>query len=172
MTGERAEQSPNHDARAQVRLTDQARDALTVAGRASHDRERGGLLVGYREGLSVIVEDALQVSDPTAAHNRYLRRQEPAEKALTSYLERLDRSTAAYVGYVGEWHTHPRPEPPSPYDHAAMRTMVRRNRHLVAMIVVARNADSCVQFHGLASVTGTLRDRLAGRHAAVPVGTT
>lgn len=153
-----------------IYLSDQARDILVVTGRRSRDQERGGILVGYREGHDVYVEDALPVSDPTAGHSSYLRRARPAEQVLAAYLQPFAETEGrSYVGYVGEWHTHPLPAPPSPTDHAAMRTMSRANRQPVAMLVIARHDETTVSFHGLVSVPDRIRHRLAGRHVTATV---
>jgi hypothetical protein len=120
----------------------------------------------------VIVEDALAVGDPTAGRSNYLRRYRPADAALTEYLERLaEPGVDLHLGYVGEWHTHPLPLPPSPMDRAAMRTMTRKNRHPVAMVVVARHDDTTVSFHGLLSNPQSMRHRLSGLHVPATIRT-
>lgn len=74
------------------------------------------------------------------------------------------------LGYVGEWHTHPRLAPPSPVDHHAMRTMARRNRQSVALIVAAlRDDHRSVDLHALISEPRQPRDRVTGRHTVAVV---
>ncbi|KRE41610.1 hypothetical protein ASG74_13935 [Knoellia sp. Soil729] len=146
-------------------LSAQARDALRAAGRASRTRERGGILVGYMEGRTIVVEDALTVPDPRANRTAYVRRPGPAKEVLDNYL----RHTDALAGYVGEWHTHPEPAQPSPMDHAAMRAMTRRNQYPVAMVVAALRPGGTVQFHALLGQPDTWPHRLAGNHISVPV---
>lgn len=117
----------------QVLLRAQARDALRAAARGSRTCERGGILVGYRQGRTTVVDDALTVRDLRANRTTYVRRPGPAKKVLDTYLRHAD----ALAGYLGEWHTHPQPEAPSPTDHGAMRAMTRRNNYPVAMVVAA-----------------------------------
>lgn len=153
----------------EVRISAQARDALCAAARASlRAAERGGILIGYRETHDVVVEDIIQVPDSTAGHTTYLRREDPGQQALDAYLDRAGADDA--LGYVGEWHTHPRPAPPSPVDHHAMRTMTRKNRQPVALIVSAlRDNHRSVDLHALISEPRRLRDRVTGRHTVAVV---
>ena len=152
----------------EVRISAQARDALCAAARASIRTERGGILIGYREDHDVVVEDIIRVPDSTAGRTTYLRREGPAQQALDAYLDRAGADDA--LGYVGEWHTHPRPAPPSPVDHHAMRTMARRNQQPVALIVGAlRDNHRFVDLHALISEPRRLRDRVTGRHTVAVV---
>ncbi len=152
----------------EVQISPQARDALGAAARASLRVERGGILIGYREGQDVVVEDLVQVPDATAGRSTYLRREGPAQQALDAYLDRARADDA--LGYVGEWHTHPGPAPPSPVDHHATRTMARRNRQPVALIVAAlRDDHQSVDLHALISEPRRLRDRVTGRHTVAVV---
>lgn len=150
---------------ARVALTPQARGALCVAARASRERERGGILVGYRRGLEVVVEDALTVPDLGADRTTYVRRPRPAAAVLDAYLRHAD----PLVGYVGEWHTHPEPQPPSGTDHRAMRIMTRRNQDPVAMIVAACLPKGTIELFALLGVPDSWPHRLAGRHVTALV---
>jgi len=160
---------PDHaPQRPQVLLRAQARDALRAAVRASRTCERGGILVGYRQGRTIVVDDALTVPDPRANRTTYVRRPGPAKNVLDTYL----RHTDALAGYVGEWHTHPQPEAPSRTDHGAMRAMTRRNNYAVAMVVAALLPDDTVQFYALLSLPDTWPHRLGGNHVPGPVAHT
>jgi hypothetical protein len=152
---------------ADLLLTPQARDILRSAARASRHCERGGILVGYRTEMAIHVEDALTVSDRTAARTTYLRRSTPANRTLRDY---MNVAEDPYIGYVGEWHTHPLPMPPSPTDRAAMRLMSMKNREPVALVVAARELDDrSVRFYGLASEPQPIAARMIGRHHVVTV---
>jgi integrative and conjugative element protein (TIGR02256 family) len=146
----------------------QARDALRAAARKSAGKERGGLLIGYRDGNDIVVEDIVEVPDATAGCTSYLRRERPARRALSAYLART--SAEDVTGYVGEWHTHPAPLPPSPTDQHTMRTMARKNRNPVALVVAAHDPDGgTVELHALVSKPDTARSRLTGRHTVCDV---
>lgn len=146
----------------QLDLTAQARDALRAGARASRRRERGGILVGYRTQTGLRIEDALLVPDQTAARTHYLRRAKDAARVLNDY---LDNDLDPFVGYVGEWHTHPSPVPPSPTDRASMRLMSIRNKSPVALIVAALESNHRdVQIYAMMSAPDPLTHRLLGRH--------
>jgi len=97
--------------------------------------ELGGILVGWWEGKeTTVVSKFLVVPDSTAGYRHYNRQHAPAQKILDDYLcsgkdERL--------GYVGEWHSHPLPQPPSPMDHHSLTSIVRRSRHCTALVVLS-----------------------------------
>lgn len=135
--------------KAAVYLTDQARDSLRAAARASGKLEHGGILVGYRYGPELHVYDALTVPDKTSNGHTYLRRYVPAEQVLQEYLK---SSSGSLLGYVGEWHTHPRMVPPSGTDLRSMREISRSNEHATALIVAALDSQTKgVHFFGLMS---------------------
>lgn len=151
--------------RPRVVLKPQAFGALRAAAGASRTSERGGILVGYRHGLDVVVEDALTVPDPRANRTTYVRRPQPAADVLATYLRRAD----PLVGYVGEWHTHPEPQPPSGVDHQAMRLMTLRNQDSTALVVAALKPDGSVELHGVLSVPDAWTHDLASRHLEATV---
>lgn len=109
--------------------------------------ELGGILVGWWEGASrACVVDLLLVPDETAARSHYTRRHLSAQKLLDTY--RLGQ-TEPRIGYIGEWHSHPAPQPPSSVDRAALGAIVRQSRKQVAMIVLAADITGRVTAHGL-----------------------
>lgn len=145
-----------------IQLAEQANHALIAASRRSANTERGGLLIGFREGDDIVVEDILDVPDVAAGRTAYLRREGPAQTVLDAYFARPGADD--HIGYVGEWHTHPSPGGPSRVDQTAMRTMVRSNRHSIALVVAALGDDErSVQLHGLISASSALWARMAGR---------
>lgn len=155
-------------ATAAVFLSQQAHDSLRAAGRASRTTEQGGILVGYRTAQGVHVEDALAVTDDAAGRAHYVRRAKPAQRTLAAYL----RTSDPLIGYVGEWHTHPLPAPPSPRDRRTMRLMAIRNRNPVALIVVALDQGlEKVRFYTLLSDPHLTGHRLLGRFSATSVTT-
>lgn len=151
-----------------VLLSEQAHDSLRAAGRASRTTERGGILVGYRTAQGVHVEDALTVTDDAAARAHYVRRSKPAQQTLAAYL----RTSDPLIGYVGEWHTHPLPLPPSPRDRRTMRLIAIRNSNPIALVVAALDQDlDQVQFYALLSEPYPTSHRLLGRFSATAVAT-
>lgn len=146
----------------ELRLSDQSRDVLGASARAARTREQGGILVGYCTPAGLYIEDALVVDDESATHARYLRRSTKAESILSAYLE---AQTDDLIGYVGEWHTHPLPVPPSGTDLASMRIMALRNSQQTGLIVVALERDlRGVTFYAFASDSRSVTSRLLGRY--------
>lgn len=152
-------------------ISPQARDALKVAARASSEQEHGGILIGYRDTDGITIDDIIEVTDTTATRTRYLRRESPARQALAAYLDRPGLEQT--LGYVGEWHTHPAPAPPSFTDRQAMRTMTRRNRETVALIVAALQPDRRnVRLYALISHPERIHSRAIGQFDYADIRTT
>ena len=128
-------------------------DAESLAVRAS-PHELGGILVGWWEDHSkVVVQDLLPVPDQGAGRDHYERRHSPAQRVLDDYvLTNADPK----CGYVGEWHSHPAPLPPSSIDRAVLRAIVRQVNHPVALVVLALGSDDVVTVHGLVGCRGWL----------------
>lgn len=143
-----------------ITISDQAVDTLNAQARASRHRERGGILIGYRIGTALHIHDALPVADATAAHTRYLRRNRDGQQALNDWMNATDDPT---LGYVGEWHTHPAPAPPSSTDLTSARIMAIKNRRPVALVVAAlANNKQDVTLHAVLTRPTTLARRLTG----------
>lgn len=109
--------------------------------------ELGGIMVGWWEGgIAAVVKALIPVPDHTAGWSYYERRHVPAQKALDEYLRSRDDLRC---GYVGEWHSHPAPQPPSLTDRSSLRSIVRQNRVPVALVVLALTSEGGVTAHGL-----------------------
>jgi hypothetical protein len=149
-----------------LRLSEQASGNLHAAARGSRRREHGGILVGYRESGGLVVEDALTVTDESATHGGYLRRAKTAQAVLAKY---LSHQVDPMIGYVGEWHTHPLPVPPSAADHASMAIMAIRNTEQIGLLVAALDHNfRTVSYYALATEPGrTSRRRTLYRKARV-----
>lgn len=143
-----------------ITITDQAVATLTAEARASRHSERGGILIGYRIEATIHIHDALSVADATAAHTHYLRRNREGQKVLNDWMNATDDPT---LGYVGEWHTHPAPVPPSPRDLASARMMAIKNRKPVALLVAALvDNKQDVALYAVLTQPTTLVRRLTG----------
>jgi hypothetical protein len=148
----------------ELRLSDQARDGLRASARGSRRQEQGGILVGFQTTSGLYIHDALVIADESATHGHYLRRAKGAGRALREYL--LDQRDPL-IGYVGEWHTHPLPAPPSATDHASMRLIASRNSQPTGLIVAALEEDKrSVKLHSLVSGPGSATGRLLGKYGA------
>lgn len=97
--------------------------------------EAGGILLGYREGSTVVVTHALAVDSRAATTDRYVRDDGLANALLTEFL--APRATDDPIGYIGEWHSHPAPSGPSPIDVAAVRATAKVSDGPIALLVHA-----------------------------------
>lgn len=123
-------------------LVSVAQGALTLASRHARDglpKEVGGILVGWREGADVIVvQDLLLVPHDSPSHFRYDRDHPPADELLQQHLA---QAANPHLGYVGEWHSHPAPQPPSNMDLSTIRSIAARLAQPIALIVLMAHRD-------------------------------
>lgn len=109
--------------------------------------ELGGIMVGWWEGDSTaVVGDLLHVPDHASGRSHYERRHTRAQEVLDGYRRAQDDQRR---GYVGEWHSHPVPQPPSSTDRGALSAIVRQARLPVALVVLALTREGGVDVHGL-----------------------
>lgn len=143
---------------ASIEVSRQAADTLRAEARRFAVAERGGILVGYRAKGLIAIHDALVVEDPGATHTQYIRRRPAAQLVLDEWLATIENPL---LGYVGEWHTHPAPSPPSAVDRAAARALALRSREPLALVVAALEpAERSVTLHALVTGTGSIVVRL------------
>jgi proteasome lid subunit RPN8/RPN11 len=103
------------------------RSAATAA-----PRETGGLLLGWWEPGAVVVQHAIEVVDPAATESSWCRSEETAQQALARALDQLDQ---LWLGYVGDWHNHPKPCLPSNTDLASISRASRQFAEPLALLV-------------------------------------
>jgi integrative and conjugative element protein (TIGR02256 family) len=108
-----------------VRVTVAATAADLIAKRAckAAPNETGGLLLGWWEGTAVVVAHAVEVQDPDATSSRWTRHENTAQAALDAA---LPDPTHPWLGYVGDWHSHPAPVDPSTTDELSLRYASRQ----------------------------------------------
>lgn len=114
--------------------------AIALALRAL-PHETGGILVGWHEDKTVVVTGMLAVPGQEAGERYYARTQSQAQKVLDVHRRTC---TDERVGYVGEWHSHPAPQPPSGVDYNVLTELARDTNQQVALVVLAVDADSRV----------------------------
>jgi len=130
-----------------VRLSEQA---ITLAERHAIEaapNELGGILVGWWEGRdTAVVQELLLVPDYQAGRSHYERGHSHAQAILDAYVRSGDDPR---LGYIGEWHSHPAPQPPSSVDRSALAAIVRQAHSPVALVVLALISDHEVVSHAL-----------------------
>ncbi len=127
-------------------LSTAALKEATLQARTSAPRETGGILIGYWSGTDPVVAGFLPVPDQTAGRRHYVRRHALAQQALREHLLAVQDER---LGYIGEWHSHPEPQPPSGVDHRALRDIVKTSRKSALLIVLAVATDGTVSTHAL-----------------------
>ncbi|MGW5081433.1 Mov34/MPN/PAD-1 family protein [Micromonospora echinospora] len=109
-----------------------ARQTITAAAGRAAPLEAGGLLLGWWDSDKVIVRSAVEVVDPAASGTSWIRRESFAQQAL-------DRAIAAlghpWMGYVGDWHSHPAPCGASAQDLKSIRSASRAYSQPLLLIV-------------------------------------
>lgn len=121
-------------------------DAKVLAQEAMPD-ELGGILVGWWEHDDVaVVQALLPVPDQHAGRAHYERKHSLAQQTLDEHLRAGGDSSS---GYIGEWHSHPAPQPPSSIDRGALSDIVKQERRRAVLLVLALNNAGAVDVHGL-----------------------
>ncbi len=115
--------------------------------RAALPRETGGILVGWHEDDTVVVTDVLPVPDKRAGGHHYSRNHKRAQRVLDQHRK---QTADKNVGYVGEWHSHPAPQPPSHIDLNSLAELTEVTVHTVALVVFAVHPDGAVSPVGAA----------------------
>lgn len=146
----------------EVVLQPGASDAITAEAARSLPFESGGILLGYREGLRIVVTHALVVATYAGMTNRYVRDDVSANALLREFLASRDPEDP--TGYVGEWHSHPAPSEPSSIDISAIRTTAKETDGPIALIVYS--PDNTPQFAGVMT-RRQRRGRVAAKETAV-----
>ncbi len=118
-----------------------SREAIFLASRHALEglpRETGGILIGWREGSAILVDHFLVVPDHEATARTFWRRQRAADRALTQYLSAGDDPR---LGYVGEWHSHPAPQPASETDLQSIAAIAKQLRAPLGLVVLMVSRD-------------------------------
>lgn len=95
-------------------VTDQGlMDKVARERAAKLPSETGGVLIGARDmkhRIVYVVESLPSPPDSTEWPTVYIR----GKQGLKRRIEEIRRATGDHLGYVGEWHSHPRGHTPSP----------------------------------------------------------
>lgn len=129
-------------------VTRTAIDSAVRDGRTALPRETGGILMGFRTPVAVVVTRMLTVPDPRSSPHSYLRRRRRAQAQMAA----THTETPRVVGYVGEWHTHPEDEEPSRTDLRAIAETARLASDTVALLVLSYPATGPARVYGRVAV--------------------
>lgn len=132
-----------------LQIHTEALSTATTLALAALPRETGGILVGWHEDNTVVVTDLLPVPDRSAGRRHYVRNHKRAQKVLDQHRKACPDNR---IGYVGEWHSHPAPQPPSSVDYNALANLATNVNGQVALVVLAIHFD-----HHITPVGATAR---------------
>lgn len=119
-----------------LRLRSSSLQQMIATAEAALPNECGGILVGHREGRDIHVSSAIPVPDQNPSRGGFVRSYESAQELLDEILAEV---SAASLGWVGEWHSHPKPSRPSPRDLHEISRLSREDGQPVALIVLVRD---------------------------------
>jgi proteasome lid subunit RPN8/RPN11 len=118
-------------------------DAAATIGSAAanaHPRETGGLLLGWWDSGRVVVRHAAEVPDPDATTNSWSRDEHSAQDALAAALAGHEHP---WLGYVGDWHSHPAACGPSRQDKTSIQRASSEYDQPLALLV--HRADGVIE---------------------------
>jgi len=125
-----------------VAVASSVADLIAEQADQAAPKETGGLLLGWWEDTTVIVRHAVEVLDPEATSNTWTRHQDAAQAALDAALRDLGHS---WLGYVGDWHSHPATLGASPVDELSLRHASGAYAQPLALLV--HRADRRLDVH-------------------------
>jgi integrative and conjugative element protein (TIGR02256 family) len=116
----------------------------TVAADARFRHEVGGILLGSYRGRHLHIVD---MTGPQAGDRGSRTRFHRTPKGHQAYARSLWRRSKGHVTHIGEWHSHPEPQPsPSLIDRASWVQTRQEQRRALAFVIIGNRG------HGLWSV--------------------
>lgn len=109
-----------------------ATEVIAASARFAHPRETGGLLLGWWDPGRIVVRHAVEVPDPAASTSSWSREQLRAQAALDGVLAEHEHP---WLGYVGDWHSHPAARGASSQDVISIRRASRAHPEPLLLLV-------------------------------------
>lgn len=125
-----------------IRIRDAARARVHQAAELAAPHETGGLLLGWWEKDSIVIEHVVVVDDSNATAHSWVRRETEAQAALDR-VRGTDRSTP--LGYVGDWHCHPADLGASATD--VMSLKAASTQYQSPLVLIVRKPNDKLEFH-------------------------
>ena len=133
-----------------IALRAEAEAKLHAAANHTAPNETGGILLGWWDGRTIIIEDVAEVTDAEATSHSWTRHENRAQEALDTILA---QSSNPLLGYIGDWHSHPAICNASSVDIASLQRASKQYGQPLLLIV--RLPNSKLDIH--AAQKGKLR---------------
>jgi integrative and conjugative element protein (TIGR02256 family) len=125
-----------------VRIRAAAGAKIHQAAEVAAPHETGGLLLGWWEKGTIIIENVIVLNDSNATTHSWIRHEAEAQAALDRV---RDTHRSAPLGYVGDWHCHPADVGASNTDIMSLKTASTQYRSPLVLIV--RKPNDKLEFH-------------------------
>lgn len=125
-----------------IRVRAAASAKLHAAAEQAAPRETGGMLLGWWNKGSVVIEDIAVVEDTNATTHSWVRNEDKAQLTLNQI---KGEYASAPIGYVGDWHCHPADVGASGTDIQSLKAASTQYRLPVVLIV--RKPHDQLDFH-------------------------
>lgn len=119
--------------RTELHLPDYVASAMRKSADRTHPFETGGLLLGWWDGDIPSVCAVVEVPDQHAGHSEWHRNEDAASNALAVAISAAGNSD---IGYIGDWHSHPKNVAPSCRDISELRNISLQYSHPLVLAVV------------------------------------
>lgn len=123
-----------------VQIAAEVTSTIATAAAAAHPRETGGLLLGWWLEGRVIVHHAIEVPDPDATPASWVRDNDTAQVALQKAIGDLGHP---WLGYVGDWHSHPAARGASAQDLTSIQHA--SDQYDQPLVLLVHQADGLVE---------------------------
>lgn len=115
-----------------IRVSRSASKRIHSAARRADPRETGGLLLGWWQDGSIVIDSVIVLADNGATGTSWTRYEDQAQERLDTV---LDVNRDPYLGYVGDWHSHPAPVGASHTDLRSLTRSSKQYQHPLALVI-------------------------------------
>jgi integrative and conjugative element protein (TIGR02256 family) len=115
---------------------------MHVAAKEAEPYETGGLLMGWWDKNTIIIEGAITVNDPKATETSWVRHEDMAQQKLDDV---RSGDHDEIVGYVGDWHCHPANFSASYTDICSLKK--NSKQYNLPVVLIVRKPGDQLEFH-------------------------
>jgi proteasome lid subunit RPN8/RPN11 len=152
---------------AQLRITETAQATMIAAAARAHPDETGGILIGVYLDVHPWITTVVEIPTTDRGRSHY-RIPAGATHAAVLHARAMDHR----LGYLGDWHSHPRDVGPSPTDLASLALISMKKPRLPNPTqIVVRRTDHGYTLDARRIVTLTPRVCTIGLTGSLPVAT-